>query len=270
MKKCIATLAIICTALLSAGAGLPSSQNEVIFGPSMARGGNFIQSFTISTYFHTREVQEHIVALTPTPTRLPNHLTGRTCGITAGANLMVAFNKVFPLIPNYSSTRLVAGRPAWSGTAPVAYQTFIQDLSIAMNETAQGVSMNQYHNGMRYIAERGGRTFNNQSMMVGSQLNLQALKAQLRQNRHASVFMTGFNIAGVNHEGHRDRFWLEQYGGNHIMAVYGYRTKIYRDAQGQIIRTKNFLRVATGFGGLGLVYLNNYLTIYDLHTAWVS
>jgi len=266
--------AVASAALFSMGAGFANNQNrsETTFGPSMLRGGHFIQEFTVHTHWHTQEIDRHIVSLSgANPIGMPNNGANYTCGIIAGSNIIKGYNKIFPgLIPGFNSVATVLGRPGWANGMSPTFRNFQSDLAIAMGGNPQGVTLNQYFNGINTMVQNRGRTFHNQTMMNGNQLNLQNLKSQLRQNRYATVFMTGFNVASISGNPGVDRFDLREYGGNHIMAVFGYRTITYRDASGAIIRVKNFLEVVTGFGGTGLLYLNNHLTIYDLHMTFIS
>jgi len=292
MKKCfwsliiaVASSTIMCNTFFMNSAQAVNAasrqQHEVIFGGdtdanNMARGGGYIQGFLTHTYFHTMQQQRHIVRFCneTTPIGMPVFNTGISCGVIGGMHIIGGYNAVHPeLIPGFNSVRMIVGFPAWNSSAST-YRTAVANELHQRMGGGQGVTLNQYIGGMNSLAQNRGRTFHNQSMMVGGSLNLPALKAQLRQNRYATIFMLNtFNISSVSTESGRgrDRFSLEEWGGNHIMAVFGYQTRIYRDIYGDIIRTKNFLEVATGFGvSRGLLYLNDFVTIYNVHITHFS
>ncbi|MCL2229394.1 MAG: hypothetical protein FWC00_06265 [Firmicutes bacterium] len=273
VKKPFAIAVVACASLLSIGAGIPD--REVIFGPSLARGGGILHHYSTFTYYHTREVHQHIVSLTgQNPIGMPNHLTGHTCGINAGICIIGAYNKIFPeLMPRFNAVRYFMGNPRWAGGNTPEFRSYATELFNAMGGNPMGTTTSQWFGGMNQMVNRAGRSFTTQSMMQGGQLNLNALKDQIQQNRYAAIFMNGlFNTADLVPQSQysRDRISITIRGGNHIMPVYGFKTITYRDAQGQIIRVKNLLYVVPGIGPpRALLYLNNYISIYNTHITMI-
>jgi len=252
-----------------------SSNGDIVFGPVQTRGGTLIQRFTQHTPWHTREIQRHIVSLRDTPPEgMPTFPSNFSCGIISALQIVAGYNMLHPtLVPGFNSVGHVWGVPrAWAGETP-ALRTVEMEIFNRMGGNPQGVTHAQYINGLNSLAQNRGRTFTNINMMSGNQLNFPAIQAQLRQNRYATIFMVNsFNVASVGIlENGIDMFSLEEYTGNHIMAVFGYRTIIYRNAQGHVTRFKRFLEVATGFsGGTALLYLDNHLTISGANVTHIS
>ena len=251
-----------------------SRNSEVLFGPVQTRGGTLIQSFTRQTPWHTRESQQHIVSVSGSnPIGMPTFPSNFTCGIVSALQIVAGYNKVHTsLIPGFNSIAYVWNQPRWAGVPTPALQAVEVEIFNRMGGNPQGVTHAQYINGLNSLAQNRGRTFTNVNMMSGNQLNFPAIQAQLRQNRYATVFMAGsFNVAGITVQNGFDFFSLEEYAGNHIMAVFGYRVITYRNASGQITRVKRFLEVATGFSGnRALLYLDNYLTISGANITHIS
>jgi len=278
-----AIVAIVCTTTIvplrtaTSTSAISRQQDEAIFGPpEMAArgGGGIIRSFDTHTHFHTREQQQHIVRLSPAvPTGMPIYSPRHSCGVTGGMHIIGGHNALHTnFIPGFNSTVTVAGIATIWNSSPSPARTAVENELHQRMGGGQGLTRAQYFNGMTSFAQSRGRAFQRQSMMSGNNLNLQNLKAQLRQNRYATIFMVNsFNVSRIMSESGRDRFLLEEWGANHIMAVFGYRTITYRNASGQIIRTKNFLEVITGVGTQrGLLYLNGFGTISNVYMTHFS
>ena len=251
-----------------------SSNSEVVFGPVQTRGGTLIQSFTRQTTWHTRQSQQHIVSVSGSnPIGMPTFPSNFTCGIVGALQIVAGYNKVHPnLIPGHTAIGYVWGQPRWALNITPALQAVEVEIFNRMGGNPQGVTHAQYISGLNSLAQSRSLSFTNVNMMSGGQLNFPAIQAQLRQNRYATVFMAGsFNVASITPQNGFDIFNLEQYAGNHIMAVFGYRVMTYRNAAGQTTRIKRFLEVATGFsGGTALLYLDNYLTISGANITHIS
>jgi len=283
MKKTLAFLVVTLLFLVSVGfTGLPSSVhaysgNDTVFAD---RGGIFIQSFSEKIEYDTKNVDDkYLVKLGGTnPTGMPAYLdsyTNATCGIIGGSNIIGGYNKIHTgLIPGFNSVGTVFGSPVWAPTgAPGgAIDTLQGDLYTRMSATPSGVTMVNYNSGMVSYFNSKSYTLTNTSMFSSGTLNLAALKAQIDQDKYATVFMAGFNIVSLLSQTGYDTQCLEEYGGAHIMSVFGYRTvKYYKNGSSSPFRTDNYLEVCTGFSAdRALLYLNNYTTINNIYVHTVS
>lgn len=211
--------------------------------------------------------------------KLPGYGSSLGCGITAGANIVAWYNKMYPqLIPGHTAGQTFLGTWIWASENPYTAALNSQ-LYSDMGAVGTGVTINGYLGGLNTYVTGKNKIFSKTNMMgtggIGNVLN-QNYRAALQNGQLMTVFVDGFNILdGTNIQSNSsqgyDTVLMTQFTGAHAMAAYGYREISYYNAQNVMFRQDIYLSVVTGLGGLGLTRITNqpYGTLDDIYITYI-
>ncbi len=271
IKSILAITGAIC-ALTPSLACLPKTATSEE-GPSEARyssdfqGGEFDYILNRQVYYSTRTTEYY-----ENPYRLPTFVTSlpMACAVSAGGVTITYNDRLYGnLIPNYAP-RQTSIRFTY-GTQNDVIDNMFQSLYDLMGTNSQGTTISGFKRGMTsYVNNRGYSLDLQQTTGSYSNLNMDYLKAQLRQEKVAVVFVHSFSLVTTTeiqtYDGY-DNIPHKLYDGYHVIPVYGYRDFSYYDANGDFIQKDTYLYVQNCYNDATLEFLsvNNYCTIDDAY-----
>jgi len=273
MKKRISTLvlALMFTIVGIAGCVSPTLNSSKTKAKVYAEhGGNLISYYTENVYYSDKD--QDIYIINP---KLPSYGPSYTCGVVAGTNIVAWYNKQYSsLIPGHTAGQF--GPPpffqnTWGWTSTNSYiNQLAQDLSDTMQETVEGVTIQDYTDGLDSYVSSKGQTFTSTSLMDNGTLDYEAVKTALESGQLLSVFVDGYTFALVSPKTGFDIIGNEEYAGLHVMAVYGYMEIEYYDGPNKI-RHEKLLQVHTGFSGIhSMLRLNSWVTLHEVLITHIS
>lgn len=193
---------------------------------------------------------------------LPNYCgsTGTSsCANTAGAVVIAYYDRFYEnLIPNYQS--YVAMGPALLYKSPsTEIISLINTLSELMliGEPHEGTTFSEFQLGMETYVESRGLTYTSSNVFLNGSFNLDRYKNAVHSNKPVALFMMDFAMLGNIVVGNGMETINSGYCDvSHVAVGCGYRTDVYYDANGNVITTRNYLKVASGTIEYGIGYLN--------------
>lgn len=197
------------------------------------------------------------------------------CAVDVGGNILVYYDRIYPdLVPDYSYV-LVFGKFSY-GMQNEGVDNMFASLYTLMGTNEYGTTVQGFKDGMVAYASGKGRSISF-SDASGSHynVNIEALKEHLRQDKLAVIFLDTFSITtsgGFSQTEGKDTILYDLYNGCHTMLVYGYRDYYYYDAAGNLIDRDTYLMVFTGFvaADLAYIYIDDYCTIDEVFTVNLS
>ena len=182
-----------------------------------------------------------------------------SCAVDTGGNAFVYYDRLYDdLVPNYSHT-YVFGKFVY-GQQNEGVTNMFSDLYVRMGSTSQGTTVDGFLKGMRSYASSRGHSITLEKV-TGSynNTNIEYIKTQLKQEKVAAIFMSGFSISSVGGPSKRDGYDYvlhNIYDGHHVMLVYGYEDFNYFDSSGNLLLRDTYFYVSTGYVGASLALLN--------------
>ena len=270
MKKRISIFALAFIFLIVGVAGCIGPVTSAVKDSVYAeRGGSLVASYTETVNYAYKNQTVYM-----TDPKLPSYNPdGYTCGIVAASNIIGWYHKQYSgLIPGHVAGGIVPIIGTWYWTPQNAYiYTLASDLSTAMSETVNGVTMSNYLSGFSSYVAGKGRTATVTNLMSGGTLNYSSAKTALEAGKIISIFLNGYSLGGILQGTGVDTLPIEEYAGLHIMAVYGYVEVDYFNAQNVNFRSDKYFLVHTGFGGLhGFLMLNSHTTVDGTYITHIS
>ncbi len=251
---------IVCSAVfaLLPCAGLRVSTDEQQKYSSDFEGGILDHSVTRTITYSTRVYGDHYEI----PCNMPSYVSSAesSCVVTAGGKAIVYYDRFWDnLVPNYHC--VMFGNIVKYGQQTQAVTDMFDELHERMGTDSEGTTVTGFKNGMNsYISSKGYTS--DLQRMTGSyhNIDLEALKAHINQDKVAVIFLNGFNVVGKmavpDEATGTDTFTYSRYKGLHAMLVFGYEEYFYYDAQGGLIQRDTYLSVMTGQGPVQDMALN--------------
>lgn len=212
-------------------------------------GGELIATYASSETisYVSKQIVENISTANNTP--LYNAVSGMQngCGAVAGAIIVGFYDKYYAnLIPDWDSYYSSGMYRIQNGTY---VQTLLFDLYDRMqtNVVAEGVSENEFKNGLKSYVVDHGYNLEYTSLGTGNNFNYSTFKTGVNNNQPTVLFVQPSNIYSLQTINGEDVLTFSNISGNHIMVAYGYYEVKYTLSNGT--RTDKYLRVATGFSG---------------------
>lgn len=198
-----------------------------------------------------------------------------SCANVAGANIMGYYDRYYEnLIPDYVPGILRGSNYSYYQMTVNASkkQDVINELYVRMgtNSPDAGTSQEGYKSGITsYVISKGYNVTYN-SVMTGSNLDLNKLRSSLYNGDPVSLYLSGYNITTISDTGNSVNLLKSYFTGNHIMIVYGYETINYYNSSHMLIKSNTYLFVSTGLTTTGYYILNNNGTINDAEAVHIS
>ena len=182
-----------------------------------------------------------------------------SCANTAGAVVIAYYDRFYEnLIPNYQSYYTMGPVVIYKspGAEIISLINTLSDLML-IGEPHEGTTFSEFQLGMETYVESKGLTYSSSSVFLNGSFNLDRYKNAVNNNKPVAIFMMNYAMLGniVVSDG-VDTINSGYSSVSHVVVGCGYRTDVYYDANGNVITTRNYLRVASGILDYGIGYLN--------------
>ena len=186
---------------------------------------------------------------------------GGSCANVAGAIMITYYDRFCEnLVPDYTSYRVFLGNIVYRG---ISSQTLavMSSLYELMGTDSEGTTFNGYQDGMRKYVQNSGYTYNYTD--VGN-INWDSYKSSINNERPVALFLSKYTFLSVlKTENNVDSILTNTTYVGHVVIGYGYKIEEYYNSNNQLIATRNYLKVASGFSeeGLALLCLDGKSTV---------
>lgn len=266
----IAILLSMCFTISSVAYASDGSVGDIFYA---ATGSARKETETFS--YTTKSVESY--SINPT---FPNYYNtnlslDNTCANVAGANIIGYYDRYFEnLIPNIKPGAGTTKYTYYPMTRNMAEkQTVINDLYDRMqtNTVGPGNTQTQYKNGITsYVQSKGLATLYN-TVMTNGMFDLNKAKVQLQNGNPISLYLSGYGLTKVTDDGNLVTLDKSLFNDNHIVIAFGYEKVDYYNANGGLVRSEIYLRVATGLQGVSGSYMvNNYGKLNDAEAVCIK
>ena len=209
---------------------------------------------------------------------MPNLLgsvEGGCCAHTAGAIILTYYDRFCEdIIPDYDPFFRMGEIVIYkAASAETIYLT--QDLVdlMVIGAPHEGVTFNEFQLGMETYVEQQGYTYTTTNLFSGGSFNLNNYKNAVQSGKPVGLFLTNFTMSnGIREEDGYDVVGCGYCPISHVAAGCGYKIDTYYDANGNVITTRTYLKVASGLNsyGIGYLSLNETTTISKAISILVS
>ncbi len=228
---------------------------ETLYGAD-SPAGSMVSTQERKIYYSERIPDTYI-----NPYKAPIFGAGKVngCAVDVGGNTFVYFDRLYDdLVEDYTYTYAL-GKFSY-GTQNDGVNNMFNDLYARMGSSNIGTSIDGFLNGMRSYASSRGHSINFEKV-TGSyhNTNIVYIKEQLKQEKVAAIFLSGFSISSVSGPSKRngyDYVLHNIYDVHHVMLVYGYADYNYFDGNGNHILRDTYFYVSTGYASMPRALLN--------------
>lgn len=189
-----------------------------------------------------------------------NNVLENVCACVAGANIIGYYDRFCSsLIPNFEPGRM---RNSIYTYEPMIRnesikQNLIDTLYVKMgsNSNAEGTSREQFRNGMQLYVTGNGYNISYDSVMSDKAIDHNLVYERLQEGKPIILYLNGYNISFLNESQNKTLLNKQEYIGRHIMIVYGVKKEVYYDKTMNIINTKIYYNVSSGWGSMPGIYV---------------
>lgn len=219
------------------------------------------ESTSVTITYQTRTPNAKNLCAVPPRYTSPGGIEG-ACAAVAGSNLIGFYDRYYEnLIPNHAAGFETYGLYVYNVADNYVYDT-VRDLYSKMDGSPKGINETNFKNGMQTYCEGKGLTCDFTQLVASNGLNYAGVINSINENKPVVLLLSTYNICDINgyDNSKYDRLDYRLYGGNHMMAGFGYCEINYTFSNGSS-QTNRFIYVATGFAGKSQAYFNiNYNT----------
>ena len=233
-------------------------------------GAEVKRTETIS-YATRSETQYNIVS------DVPNYIGvegANSCANVAGGILIGYYDKQCEdLIPNFKSYNTLGDYVVWKTTNAAAAEV-IKELNILMGTNSEGTTFSGFQAGMNGYVQSHGYTYSSTSVMTNGLFDFSKYVQAVKSNKPVSIFFNYYSrLSNVLTETiGTDIITSYSSSSSHVAIGCGYKQHTYYDANGKVLTTRTYLKVASGFVTSGICYfnINNYSKIDNAVAITIS
>lgn len=182
-----------------------------------------------------------------------------TCANTAGAVAIAYYDRFYEnLIPNYQSYYSM-GPAIMYKSAGSEILSLINRLAELMliGEPHEGTTFAEFQYGMETYVEEKGLTYTTTNVFLNGNFNMDRYKNSVHANKPVALFMMNFAMLGQTVVGdNMETIYSGYCAVPHVVVGCGYRTDVYYDGNGNVVSTRNYLKVASAIINYGISYMN--------------
>ena len=194
---------------------------------------------------------------------LPNYqgsIDGITsCANTAGAVVIGYYDRFYQnLIPNYQSYVQLGSVIRYKTTSSEIFDV-VESLYSLMETDVNylGTTFEGFQTGMNAYVTGKGYTYTTTNMFTNGSLNMASYKNAVENGKPVAMFLTTYAFVNSITEGSGvDTIESGYSSGSHVVVGCGYRIDTYYNENGDVINTRNYLKVASGLMSYDIGYLN--------------
>ncbi len=233
------------------------SENAVTY----SSGDVEYESTSVTIRYQTRTPNAKNLCVAPPSYTSPGGIES-ACAAVAGSNLIGFYDRYYEnLIPNHAAGYETYGIYIYNVADNYVYDT-VRDLYNKMDGSSKGINETNFKKGMQVYCKEKGLTCDFTQLVTSGRLNYSGVINSINENKPVVLLLSTYNICDINgyDSSKYDRLDYRLYGGNHMMAGFGYCEINYTFSDGSN-QTNRFIYVATGFAGKSEAYFNiNYNT----------
>ena len=189
---------------------------------------------------------------------VPNYnkqTTESSCANVAGTILIAYYDRFCEeLIPNYK-TYVKIGTAIRYRIESLETQAVMEELYTLMGTDvgSAGTSYDGFHTGMESYVNSHGYSYSTEDL--GS-LDFNKYKSAVENNKPVAIFLLNYSYAvGGEDSGTSEVINSHHSTVAHVVVGCGYKVDTYYNANGQVITTRTYLKVASGWFQYGITYL---------------
>lgn len=192
---------------------------------------------------------------------LPNLIgsTNTSCANTAGAVIITYYDRFCEnLLPDYVPYIIFGTRLIYrDSSAEVIQLTRTLSEMMLIGEPHVGTTFNEFQYGMQTFAQNQGYTYSSTNVFSNGSFNFNNYKNSVENNKPVAIFLTNFTMHnGILEEEGKDTIGRGYCPVSHVEVGCGYKIDTYYDANGGVIATRTYLKVASGLIDYGIGYLS--------------
>lgn len=213
-------------------------------------GNDFVATSEALTYARKETTNEYSIK-----GNVPNynvHAEASNCANVAGAEVIGYYDRLCEnLVPNYK-TYIQMGAMLVYRTSSAEISQVIIKLKDYMNTDA-GTTFNGFHRGMKTYVEEHSYSYRTEDLGA---LDFDKYKAAVEANKPVALFLSDYAFyIGAEKKSNGETIKSEYCDVAHVVIGCGYKIDTYYDSNGQILFTRRYLKVASGFDLYGVTYL---------------
>ena len=178
---------------------------------------------------------------------------GGSCANVGGAIMIANYDRFCEnLVPDYTSYRVFLGNIVYRGISSQTLEV-MKSLYQLMGTDSEGTTFDGYQDGMRKYVQNKGYTYSYSD--VGN-INWSSYMSSISNDRPVALFLSKYTFLSViSTDNNVDTIYTNTTYEGHVVIGYGYKIEEYYNSNNQLIATRNYLRVASGFNDEGLALL---------------
>lgn len=243
----------------------PSNEDDV----SYCGGGDFAEESETITYA-TKETTEYKIS-----SEVPNYyaqMDATNCANVAGAVLIGYYDRFCEdLIPDYK-TYIQIGSAIKYRVGTFETEAVVRTLYNYMDTDigAEGTTYAGFHKGMRKYVNEKNYTYSYTEL---GNFNFNNYVSAVEANKPVAIFLLDYSLLVTGSDTGTVQTINTHHGRvAHVVIGYGYKIDTYYNSNNQVITTRTYLRVASGFVEYGSRYLclNGKSTIENAAVVVIS
>ena len=189
---------------------------------------------------------------------LPNYSTLHdytNCANIAGSVVIGYYDRLCEnLISDYTVYYQIGTGIAYKSMSFEIQDVVAELYTLMETDQAQaGTTFNGYHKGMKAYVENHGYSYQTQDL---GKLDLEKYKAAVKANLPVALFLSNYSMLKKSTVSGTVETIVSEYSPvAHVATGCGYRVDTYYNASNQVIATRTYLKVASGFVTYGISYL---------------
>ncbi len=184
---------------------------------------------------------------------------GTVCASTAGSVAIGYYDRFFEnLIPNFQAY-IMFGTVVRYKSISAEIVNLSTELYSLMSGGQQdvGVTFTQFQNGMTQYVANKGYNYSTTSVMSWGSFDFNKYKTAVESNKPVGIFLHDFALRdSITSENNVDTIENSYCNISHVVVGCGYEIHTYYNANGQVIDTRTYLKVASGLNSHMICYLN--------------
>ena len=184
-----------------------------------------------------------------------NQINDSSCANVAGTILIGYYDRFCEeLVPNYK-TYVKIGTAIRYRIESFEIQAVMEELYTLMGTDVGGggTTYSGFHNGMKSYVNAHGYSYSTEDL--GS-LNFNKYKSAVDNNKPVAIFLLNYSYAVGGEDNGTSEVIKSHYSTvAHVVVGCGYKVDTYYNANGQVIATRTYLKVASGWVQYGITYL---------------
>lgn len=214
-------------------------------------GGSMVSQTETISYDHKATTSSYAI-----PSKVPDYCgtaDASNCANVAGAEIIGYYDRFYEdLVPNYKGYVQIGSGVMYRGLS-----TETQNMMVALKTymgTQEGTTFDGFHQGMRTYVQNCSLSYSVEDL--GS-LNFVKYKAAVEAGKPVALFLSdyAYHTATTTTSG-GEVITVSHSSVAHVVVGYGYKVDTYYDANYNVLTTRTYLNVASGFATYGLCILS--------------